>query len=61
MDHTIRPYDSSRDLDAVARIWLEIGWLDDEDKKPALGTVLDAANTEVADVDGEAECMVQWA
>ncbi len=61
MDHTIRPYDRDRDLDAVTRIWLEIGWLDDEDKKSALGTVLDAANTEVADVDGEAECMVQWA
>ena len=61
MDHRIRPYDEALDLDAVTRIWLEVGWLTSIDKKPALKASLAAANTEVGLLDDEAECMVQWA
>ncbi len=60
MDDEIRPYDASRDLDAVVRIWLEIGWIDSADKTKALGGFLGAANAEVATMNGEAECMVHW-
>ncbi|MEM8924817.1 MAG: GNAT family N-acetyltransferase [Actinomycetota bacterium] len=60
MDTVIRPYEAATDLDAVARIWLEIGWLDSDDKKEALGGFLEAGHAEVALIDDEAECMVHW-
>jgi len=61
MDDRIRAYDEDVDLDAVLRIWNEIGWLDGADKKAALKTALAAGNTEVGVLDDEAECMVTWA
>ena len=51
MDDRIRLYDEQLDLDAVHRIWLEIGWLEGTDKKPALRTLLSAGNTEVGLLD----------
>jgi len=48
------------DFDAVARIWSEIRWLDDESKRDALKSYLASGNVEVALVDGAAECMVHW-
>ncbi len=60
MDDRIRAYDETLDLDAVVRIWLEIGWLESAEKKPALRTLLAAGNTEVGLRDDEAECMVTW-
>ena len=60
MDHRIRPYDEALDLDAVARIWSEIGWLDSVERKPALKAFLAAGNTEVGIIGDEAECMVTW-
>jgi predicted acetyltransferase len=60
MNHTIRTYDPARDLDAVARIWLEVGWMKDAAKAPVLGAFLESANAEVAEMKGEAECMVHW-
>ena len=56
----IRGYDRQRDLDAVKRIWREVGWVDDEPGQEALAMFLDAANTEVALLDEEAECSVTW-
>ncbi len=61
MDQQIRRYDEELDLDAVARIWQEVGWLSSLDKLPALKTYLAAAHTEVGLLADEAECMVQWA
>ncbi len=60
MDHPIRPYDEDRDLDAVLRMWLEIGWVDDAAKREALRTLLAAGRCEVAEMGGEAECLVHW-
>lgn len=55
-----RPYERDVDLDAAARIWYEIGWLDDLGKADALGGFLDAGKVEVAVMHGEAECLVHW-
>jgi len=60
MDHTVRQYDAARDLDAVMRIWLEAGWVDDPEKKSVLGTMLESGNAEVGELNGDAECMVHW-
>jgi predicted acetyltransferase len=57
----IRTYDPERDFDAVLRIWKEIGWMESvEDEKESLRHFARAANAEVALLDGEAECFVQW-
>ncbi len=61
MEQQIRRYDEELDLDAVGRIWKEVGWLSSLDKLPALKIFLAEANTEVGLLDDEAECMVQWA
>ncbi len=60
-DPRIRGYDEATDLDAVARIWREVGWIDDDDaKRDALGVFMAAGNVEVADLDGSPECAVHW-
>ncbi len=56
----IRAYDEAIDLDAVARMWLECGWIEGLDEKEALGLLIAPGHTEVGVLDGEAECMVQW-
>ncbi len=55
-----RSYERALDLDAAARIWYEIGWIDDLEKAAPLGDFLDAGNVEVALMNGEAECLVHW-
>ncbi|NQY57105.1 MAG: GNAT family N-acetyltransferase [Ilumatobacteraceae bacterium] len=55
----IGPYEADRDADAVARIWREVRWIDDEEThRAALRTFLDGAPVEVGRVDGSAECAV---
>ena len=56
----IRPYDRARDLDAVDRIWREVGWLDDEPTE-SLERFLAASHVEVGLLDDTAECAVVWA
>ena len=57
-----RPYDEARDLAAVTRMWREVGWIDDSDGQAAgLKTFLAMADARVADVRGEAECLVHHA
>ena len=54
----IRAY-RDEDFDAVARIWREVRWIDDEDReKEGLRWYLGGGNAEVGLLDGEAECMV---
>jgi len=55
-----REYDHSRDQDAVHRIWREIGWLG-KDKTEILDTILGSCRAVVAEVNGEAECLVNSA
>ena len=60
MDHLIRDYDEARDLTHVLRCWLEIGWIETEEKEPALQAFLASSSAEVAELDGEAEAMTMW-
>lgn len=54
-----RPYDEQRDLAAVTRMWREVGWIDDSDEQAeALRRFLGRGTALLADVAGEAECMV---
>ncbi|WP_436793576.1 GNAT family N-acetyltransferase [Actinospongicola halichondriae] len=55
-----RPYERDRDLDAVTRIWREVGWIDPDEADEARGLrdFLDVETTLVADIAGEAECAV---
>lgn len=54
-----REYDSTKDKQAIERIWKEIGWL--EDHTETLGMRLEAVETLVAEIRGEAECAVMSA
>lgn len=54
-----RPYHAERDLAAVTRMWREVGWIDDTDGHAmALRNFLDSGFGLVADVGGQAECLV---
>ena len=56
-----RPFDHERDINAVKRIFMEVGWLDDNDDALAvLSNHLLAGETEVATINDEAECSVHW-
>jgi predicted acetyltransferase len=54
----LRPYDAARDREAVRRIWQEIGWLDDDEKKQeAMDRFVAGGQAWVAEVEGAAESM----
>jgi len=52
-----RTYDPQRDKDSVHRIWQETGWLE-KGKEEIMDTMVEAGHAFVADVDGQAECLV---
>ena len=52
-------YDHERDFEAVRRIWLECGWIEDEETDTeALRTLIPAMDCIVFPVEGVAECSV---
>jgi len=54
-----RKYNADKDKDAVHRIWMETGWLDDNKKqREAMDMFLGAATSWVADIRDAAECLV---
>ncbi len=55
---TFRPYNQDNDIKAVARIWREIGWIERDEHEEILEYWLTAGRTLIAEVDGQAECMV---
>ncbi len=56
-----RPLNHDKDIKAVQRIWIECGWIDDdEDERQVVSDFFAAGETEVGTVDGEAECAVHW-
>ena len=56
---TGRTYEEERDLAAVTRMWREVGWIDDSpEHADGLAGFLRCGHTLVADVHGEAECLV---
>ena len=56
--NAIQQYDRARDLDAVTRIWREVGWVEDDSEEEPLALFLDANDVTVGMLDGEAECAV---
>jgi len=54
---TPRPYDAERDRAAARRVWHEIGWLP-KGMEEDLDRFLARSRTLVAEMDGEAECVV---
>ncbi|MDP6374424.1 MAG: GNAT family N-acetyltransferase [Pseudomonadales bacterium] len=54
----MRPYKESRDLEAVQRIWHEIGWIDNKAGEEGLADLLRVGRAMVAAIDGVAECLV---
>ena len=55
----LRPFDPNRDREAARRIWRETGWLDHgAEKDEAADRWVDAGRALIAEVEGEAECMV---
>ncbi len=53
-----RKYEPSKDRKAVTRIWRESGWIDKKEHEQALDAVIAGSRTLVAEVNSEAECMV---
>ena len=52
-----RAYDGDRDREAVHRIWREAGWIE-PGREPKMDVLVDACRSWVAEIDGEAECLV---
>ena len=52
-----RSYDPSKDREAVRRIWREVGWAQ-EDREASVDLIVECARALVADIGGEAECVV---
>jgi len=56
---TFRNYDPNRDREAVHRIWREVGWLEkDEKMERAADVIIECSRALVAEINGEAECLV---
>ena len=54
---TFRPYDKEKDHEAAHRIWREIGWIEDDKVEP-MDLAISAGRANVAEVNGDAECLV---
>lgn len=57
---TMRPYNPETDRDACHRIWREVGWMEADNKTQAAAfdLFIQAGRALVAEVNGEAECLV---
>ena len=53
-----RTYNPEKDKEAAHRIWREIAWVDSDESEKAMDLFLSSARVLVADIDGEAECLV---
>ena len=53
----IRTYKSERDLEAIQRIWYEIGWIDSEAGARAVADFVSTGSCLTAALEGQAECM----
>ena len=55
----IRDLDLAKDMDAIKRIWREIGWADDERIEKAMDICYAVGHTSVATIADEVECAVE--
>lgn len=54
-----RDYNPEKDKEALQRIWIECGWIEDEKKdKEALDIFTSTSRCKIAEVNGSAECLV---
>jgi predicted acetyltransferase len=53
-----RNFDPQKDQKNAHRIWREINWIEDEDEEKMLDAFLREGRAMVADIKGEAECLV---
>ena len=53
----IRPYEAERDLQAVQRIWREVGWIDSDAGAAAVADMLSTGRCLTAALDGQTECL----
>ncbi len=58
LQNDMRWFDRARDLDAVKRIWREVGWAEDRDDELAMEDFFSIGSTLTGVIDGEAECAV---
>ena len=58
MKRAVRDFELERDLDAVKRIWQEVGWVSDESEIAMLDHFFAAGRTRVGTLDDVAECAV---
>jgi len=54
----IRPYNPEIDQKAAHRIWREVGWMSETEQEKYLDTFIKPCRALVAELNGEAECMV---
>ena len=54
----LREYEPDRDKDDVLRIYREVGWLTKPGHEKAIAGLIESGRTMVAEIDGNAECMV---
>ncbi len=55
----LRDYDPTKDKKAVYRIWRKVGWLEEGEKQQEVaGLAIGCSRARVAEIDGEAECLV---
>ena len=54
----MRPFDYARDLDAIKRIWKEVGWVESDGEVAQLDTFFKVGHTWVGTIDDVAECSV---
>ena len=55
---TFRNYQADRDLEAVRRIYREVGWISEKAHEQAIQELLESGRGLVAELDGSAECFV---
>ena len=56
-----RPLNYDRDIKSIERIWIECGWIDDdEDDRKITAGFFRHGFTEVATIDDQPECAVHW-
>ncbi len=55
---TFRTYQSDRDLEAVLRIYREVGWISEKPHETAVKQLLESGRGWVAELHGSAECVV---
>lgn len=56
--HEFRDFDFKKDQKAAHRIWREINWIESGDEEKLLDAFLKEGRAMVADINGEAECLV---